>query len=39
VLEEVAGWEEELKEHYGQFLKGEELRMVRDATSSVRMLK
>jgi serine/threonine-protein kinase HipA len=39
VLEEVAGWEEALKDHYGQFLKGEALRMVRDATSSARMLR
>lgn len=39
LLDEVAGWEEELKDYYGQWLKGEELRMARDAVSSARMLK
>lgn len=37
LLEEVASWEEELKDYYGQFLKGEELHMAREAVSSVRM--
>ncbi|WP_268799489.1 type II toxin-antitoxin system HipA family toxin [Pseudomonas huanghezhanensis] len=38
ILEEVAGWEMELKDHYGERLNGAELEMACDATSSIRML-
>lgn len=37
LLDEVASWEEELKDYYGQWLKGEELRVAREAVSSARM--
>jgi serine/threonine-protein kinase HipA len=37
-LEEVAGWASELKDYYGQWLKGETLDLARDAVSAVRML-
>lgn len=39
LLEEVASWEQELKDHYAQILSGEDLDMACDATSSVRMLR
>ena len=37
LLDEVIGWEEELKDYYAQWLQGEELQMARGAVSSVRM--
>ncbi|HEX8596844.1 MAG TPA: type II toxin-antitoxin system HipA family toxin [Pseudomonas sp.] len=39
LLDEVASWEKELKDYYSQWLKGEDLQMVREATSSERMLR
>lgn len=39
LLEEVASWETELKDYYGRWLKGEDLKMAHEATSSERMLK
>lgn len=39
LIDEVAGWEQELKDHYGQWLKGPELNMVHNAVGSVRMRK
>lgn len=39
LLEEVASWEEELKDYYGQWLKGVDLQMAHEATCSARMLK
>lgn len=38
MLEQVAGWEDELKDYYGDFLKGEELQLAREATSAARIL-
>ncbi|WEL53015.1 type II toxin-antitoxin system HipA family toxin [Pseudomonas kermanshahensis] len=38
LLEEVAGWEDELKAYYAQVLAGSDLDMAVDAVSSVRML-
>ncbi|MEB0039496.1 HipA domain-containing protein [Pseudomonas sp. MH10] len=37
VLDEVAGWEQELKEYYGQWLQGAELEMAREATRAERL--
>lgn len=37
LLDEVIGWEEELKDYYAQWLQGEELQMARGAVSSARM--
>lgn len=39
LLEEVASWEGELKDYYGQWLKGKDLQMAHEATSSALMLK
>lgn len=39
LLEEVASWAEELKDYYGQWLKGVDLQMAHEATCSARMLK
>lgn len=39
LIDEVASWEEALKDYYGQCLKGQELHLARDAASSVRMRK
>jgi serine/threonine-protein kinase HipA len=39
LLEEVANWEEELQDYYRQWLKGKDLQMAHEATSSKRMLK
>lgn len=38
-LEEVASWEQELKDHYAQVLAGNDLDMACDATSSERMIR
>lgn len=38
LLEEVASWEEELKDYYSRWLKREDLKMAHEATSSDRML-
>jgi serine/threonine-protein kinase HipA len=38
VIEQVAGWAEELQEYYGGFLKGEELQLAKEATSAARIL-
>jgi len=37
VLDEVIGWEQELKEYYGRWLQGVELQMAREATSTARL--
>lgn len=37
VLNEVASWEDELKAHYGKWLRGTDLHMACDAVSSTRM--
>ncbi|MFZ4965094.1 type II toxin-antitoxin system HipA family toxin [Pseudomonas gingeri] len=37
VLDEVIGWEQELKEYYGRWLQGAELQMAQEATSAARM--
>lgn len=37
LLDEVASWEEELKDYYGMYLKGEDLQLARDAVSSKRL--
>lgn len=37
VLNEVASWEEELKDYYAQWLRKDELHMARDAVSAARM--
>ena len=37
VLNEVASWEDELKAHYGKWLRGTDLHMACDAVSSARM--
>ncbi|WP_296262684.1 MULTISPECIES: hypothetical protein [unclassified Pseudomonas] len=37
LLEEVAGWADELKAYYGKWLVGTDLHMACDAVSSVRM--
>ena len=37
VLDEVIGWEEELKDYYAQWLRGEELERVRATVSTARM--
>lgn len=39
LLEQVASWEQELKDHYAKVLSGSDLDMACDAASSVRMLK
>ncbi|MDR6711519.1 serine/threonine-protein kinase HipA [Pseudomonas hunanensis] len=39
MLNDVASWDEELKVYYGQWLKGEELRVAREAVSSERLRK
>ncbi|MFF7061409.1 HipA domain-containing protein [Pseudomonas sp. NPDC008258] len=39
LLEEVAGWEQELKDHYAQFLSGADLDMACDAASSALMMR
>ena len=38
VLEEVAGWEEELKDYYGHWLKGQDLQAACEAVGAARML-
>jgi serine/threonine-protein kinase HipA len=38
ILEQVGSWAEELVDYYGRFLKGEELKLAREATSAVRIL-
>ena len=37
ILDEVIGWEQELKEYYGRWLQGTELQIAREATSAARM--
>lgn len=37
LLDEVIGWEEELKDYYAQWLRGDELAMVRATVSTARM--
>lgn len=37
LLDEVASWEQELKDYYGQWLKGEDLRVAREAVSATRL--
>jgi len=37
LLDEVIGWEEELKDYYAQWLRGEELERVRATVSTARM--
>jgi serine/threonine-protein kinase HipA len=39
VLDEVVSWEQELTDHYAQWLKGPELHMAREAIGSARMRK
>jgi len=39
LLDEVASWEEELKDYYSLWLKGRDLQMAHEATSSERMLR
>lgn len=39
ILELVASWEEELKEHYSSFVKGQDLELAREATSATRIMK
>lgn len=34
ILDDVAEWAQELKDHYGQFLRGEELKLAQEATTS-----
>ncbi|MDG9881971.1 type II toxin-antitoxin system HipA family toxin [Pseudomonas sp. GD04058] len=38
MLEEVAGWAEELRDYYGNFLKGQTLELAREATSAAGLL-
>jgi len=38
LLDEVASWADELKDYYGQWLRGQELVMAREAVSAQRML-
>lgn len=38
VLKEVAGWEDELKDYYGQWLKGQDLQAACEAVGAARML-
>lgn len=39
LLDEVASWEEELKDYYGRRLQGEDLRVAREAVGSARLRK